>query len=39
VAAISVAGPAERMPAKRHTVVPLLRQTAAAVSTRLGFVP
>ncbi len=38
VAAISVAGPAERMPAKRPTVVPRLLQTAAAVSTRLGYV-
>jgi|1186.fasta_scaffold23073_2 IclR family acetate operon transcriptional repressor len=39
VAAISVAGPAERMPAKRPTVVPLLLQTASTVSTRLGYLP
>jgi IclR family transcriptional regulator, acetate operon repressor len=37
VAALSIAGPAERMPDKRPTVVPLLLQTATAVSTRLGY--
>ncbi len=39
VAAISVAGPAERMPGKRASVVPLLLQTATTVSNRLGFMP
>jgi DNA-binding IclR family transcriptional regulator len=39
VAAISVAGPAERMPGKRSTVVPLLLQTAASISNRLGYLP
>jgi DNA-binding IclR family transcriptional regulator len=39
VAALSVAGPAERMPDKRPTVVPLLLRTAAAVSRRLGYMP
>jgi IclR family acetate operon transcriptional repressor len=38
VAAISIAGPAERMPGKRPTVVPLLLQTAKAISNRLGYV-
>jgi IclR family transcriptional regulator, acetate operon repressor len=38
VAAISVAGPAERMPGKRPTVVPLLLQTAKTISNRLGYV-
>jgi DNA-binding IclR family transcriptional regulator len=37
VAAISVAGPAERMPGKRPTVVPLLLQTAKTISNRLGY--
>jgi DNA-binding IclR family transcriptional regulator len=37
VAAISVAGPAERMPDKRAAVVPLLLQTARTVSNRLGY--
>jgi DNA-binding IclR family transcriptional regulator len=39
VAAISVAGPAERMPGKRPTVVPLLLQTAKTISNGLGYVP
>jgi IclR family transcriptional regulator, acetate operon repressor len=38
-AAISIAGPAERMPGKRLTVVPLLLQTAATISNRLGYLP
>jgi DNA-binding IclR family transcriptional regulator len=38
VAAISIAGPAERMPDKRSTVVPLLLQTASTISNRLGYV-
>ena len=38
VAAISIAGPAERMPGKRPTVVPLLLQTARTISNRLGYV-
>jgi DNA-binding IclR family transcriptional regulator len=38
VAAISIAGPAERMPGKRPTVVPLLVQTATTISNRLGYV-
>jgi IclR family acetate operon transcriptional repressor len=38
-AAISIAGPAERMPGKRPLVVPLLLQTAATISTRLGYLP
>jgi DNA-binding IclR family transcriptional regulator len=38
VAAISIAGPAERMPRKRPTVVPLLLQTAKTISNRLGYV-
>jgi DNA-binding IclR family transcriptional regulator len=38
-AAISVAGPAERMPGKRPAVVPLLLQAAATISTRLGYLP
>jgi len=37
VAALSIAGPAERMPDKRPAVVPLLLQAAAAVSNRLGY--
>jgi DNA-binding IclR family transcriptional regulator len=37
VAAMSVAGPAERMPAKRAAVVPLLLVAAREVSTRLGY--
>jgi IclR family acetate operon transcriptional repressor len=37
VAAISIAGPAERMPGKRPTVVPLLMQTARTISNRLGY--
>jgi IclR family acetate operon transcriptional repressor len=37
VAAISVAGPAERMPGKRPTVVPLLLETAKTISNRLGY--
>ncbi len=39
VAAISVAGPAERMPGKRESVVPLLLETASAISNRLGYLP
>jgi IclR family transcriptional regulator, acetate operon repressor len=38
VAAISIAGPAERMPGKRPSIVPLLLQTAATISNRLGYV-
>jgi IclR family acetate operon transcriptional repressor len=38
-AAISIAGPAERMPGKRPDVVPLLLQTAATISNRLGYLP
>jgi IclR family acetate operon transcriptional repressor len=38
-AAISIAGPAERMPGKRPAVVPLLLQTAATISNRLGYLP
>ena len=38
VAAISIAGPAERMPGKRPAVVPLLLQTAKTISNRLGYV-
>jgi len=37
VAAISIAGPAERMPGKRPTVVPLLLETAKTISNRLGY--
>ena len=37
VAAISIAGPAERMPGKRPAVVPLLLQTATTASNRLGY--
>jgi IclR family acetate operon transcriptional repressor len=37
VAAISIAGPAERMPAKRPSVVPLLLETATTISNRLGY--
>jgi DNA-binding IclR family transcriptional regulator len=37
VAAISVAGPAERMPGKRDIVVPLLLETARTISNRLGY--
>ncbi len=37
VAAISIAGPAERMPGKRASVVPLLLDTAMTVSNRLGY--
>lgn len=37
VAAISIAGPAERMPGKRPAVVPLLVETAKTISTRLGY--
>jgi IclR family transcriptional regulator, acetate operon repressor len=39
MAAISIAGPAERMPGKRPTVAPLLVRTAATISTRLGYLP
>jgi DNA-binding IclR family transcriptional regulator len=39
VAAISIAGPAERMPGKRPAVVPLLLQTAETISNRLGYHP
>ncbi len=39
VAAISVAGPAERMPGKRAAVVPALLETAAIISNRLGYLP
>jgi DNA-binding IclR family transcriptional regulator len=38
IAAISIAGPAERMPPKRATVVPLLLAAADDVSSRLGWV-
>jgi IclR family transcriptional regulator, acetate operon repressor len=37
VAAISIAGPAERMPEKRTTIVPLLVDAAADISSRLGY--
>lgn len=37
VAAISVAGPAERMPGKRADVVPDLIATALSISSRLGY--
>jgi DNA-binding IclR family transcriptional regulator len=37
VAAISIAGPAERMPGKRPIIVPLLQRTATAISNRLGY--
>jgi DNA-binding IclR family transcriptional regulator len=37
VAALSIAGPAERMPGKRPTVVPLLLETAGTISNRLGY--
>src|SRR4051794_39005876 len=39
LAAISVVGAAERMPAKHDTVAPLLLAAAADVSQRLGFLP
>jgi DNA-binding IclR family transcriptional regulator len=39
VAAISIAGPAERMPAKRPTIVPLLLAAADEISQRLGYLP
>jgi IclR family acetate operon transcriptional repressor len=38
IAAISIAGPAERMPAKRAAVVLLLTAAAGDISQRLGFV-
>jgi DNA-binding IclR family transcriptional regulator len=38
VAAISIAGPAERMPPKQDTLVPLLLAAAADVSARLGYI-
>jgi DNA-binding IclR family transcriptional regulator len=39
VAAISIAGAAERMPAKHEAVAPLLLAAAAEVSQRLGYLP
>ncbi|WP_171027504.1 IclR family transcriptional regulator [Pseudarthrobacter sp. NamE2] len=39
VAAISVAGPADRMQAQTETIGPLASATAAAISRRLGFEP
>ncbi|MDP9936818.1 DNA-binding IclR family transcriptional regulator [Paenarthrobacter nicotinovorans] len=39
VAAISVAGPAERMKLHTETIGPLASATAAAISRRLGFEP
>jgi DNA-binding IclR family transcriptional regulator len=39
VAAISIAGPAERMPAKRPVIVPLLLAAAGDISQRLGYLP
>jgi IclR family acetate operon transcriptional repressor len=39
VAAISVAGAAERMPAKHEVMAPLLLAAAADVSQRLGYLP
>ncbi|MEP6696169.1 MAG: IclR family transcriptional regulator [Pseudonocardiales bacterium] len=36
VAAISVAGPAERMPGKHETVVPLVLEAAEQISRRMG---
>lgn len=39
VAALSVAGPASRMPAKRPDVAPLVQRTAAMISRRLGYLP
>jgi DNA-binding IclR family transcriptional regulator len=39
VAAISIAGPAERMPAKRPVIVPLLLAAADDISRRLGYLP
>ncbi|MCP9213449.1 IclR family transcriptional regulator [Streptomyces cucumeris] len=37
VAAVSVAGPAERMPAKEAEIAPLLIETANDISKRLGY--
>jgi IclR family acetate operon transcriptional repressor len=37
LAAISVAGPAERMPGKRPVVTPMLLDTARTISSRLGY--
>ncbi len=37
IAAISVAGPSERMPRKRAAIVPLLLATAADISQRMGY--
>jgi IclR family transcriptional regulator, acetate operon repressor len=39
VAAISIAGAAERMPGKRAAVVPLLTAAADEISQRLGYLP
>jgi DNA-binding IclR family transcriptional regulator len=39
VAAISIAGPAGRMAAKRSVVVPLLLDAAHHLSSNLGYVP
>ncbi len=39
VAAISLAGPAERMPAKRAIAVPLVVAAADEISLRLGYLP
>jgi DNA-binding IclR family transcriptional regulator len=37
IAAISIAGPAERMPAKRAAVVPLLVAAAGEIAARVGY--
>jgi DNA-binding IclR family transcriptional regulator len=39
VAAISIAGAAERMPGKRTALVPLLTAAAGEISQRLGYLP